>query len=195
MRGAAFLALGLLFSPRPACAQDQAAIEWAEKHFQGAFDHAFPIPGDSTAVFVRAYHDLHHSFPEFSITLAFEARTSVLTLTVSEASNESLFVQLQRLYGEHHTDPIEKVMSLVQTRTVSASSANCPAVESVRRDFESLRLAPPAIYEIVLHPVVYQVRASGGGTLAYDIVGKTTEISRWSKAAIKAAKRCGAGSR
>jgi hypothetical protein len=40
-----------------------------------------------------------------------------------------------------------------------------------------------------------KLRASGGGTLAYDIVGKTTEISRWSKAAIKAAKRCGAGSR
>jgi hypothetical protein len=194
MRATAILLVRLCFASS-LLGQDQEAIEWASNHFRDAFERSFPKATGTAHVFVRAHHDLHYSFPEFSVTLEYSPLTGVVSLNVREAVDESLFLQLQRLYRAGDAHSFEEVLSGLRVRSISVTDRTCPAVRDARKRFNSLRLAPPRIDEIVLHPVVYEVRVEGAaGRLNYDVIGgETTKIAGWAKAAIATARACSSG--
>jgi hypothetical protein len=196
MRATAILLVRLCFASS-LLGQDREAIEWASDHFREAFERSFPMATGTSHVFVRAHHDLHYSFPEFSVTLEYSPLTGVVSLNAREAVEESLFLQLQRLYRSGDPHSFEEVLSGLKVRSISVTDGECPAVREVRKRFNSLRLAPPKIDEIVLHPIIYEVRVEGAaGRLNYDVIGdETTKVASWAKAAIATARTCSTGKR
>ena len=174
----------------PVRADEAADIAWAERHFAQALDAVFPVPADASGVFIRAYHDLHHSFPEFSIAISIDRATGTLHATTLVADKLSIFEQLQTLHRARPTlSPAEALAGLRVIRR-TASERQCAAVARLHAQFTRLRLAPPELDLIVLHPVIYQLRVSGSGQLSYDIHEPDPAVKAWASQALSLIASC-----
>ena len=174
----------------PVRADDAADIDWAERQFAQAMDTVLPLPEDASGLFIRAYHDLHHSFPEFSVAISVDRTTGTLHATTLVADKLSIFKQLQAL---HRTRPaISPAEAFAELRVIrrTASERQCPAVARLNSQFTRLRLAPPELDLIVLHPVVYQLRVSGSGELSYDIHDPDPAVRAWASRALSLIASC-----
>ena len=174
----------------PCAADDQADIEWAEQHFSAALDAAFPIASGSSVVFVRGYHDLHHSFPEFSIAITWSPQTGRLSALTRTAMGASLFHQLSALHQAHPDITPEAAVAQLHLSTRNVSDQECPAVSKAFAAFQRLRFAPPDLDTIVIHPVIYQLRVAGSGTLSYTLYEPDQSLRRWAQTTLDRIGAC-----
>jgi hypothetical protein len=158
------LTAALFFQAPPASQEpSDADWDWVNARFGAVLRELLPFPSEpGNYIAFRSYRDLYPEVLEFSFVIS-SAADGKLSAIVRVPDGISIYKQIMTLHRQNPTATIEAIKQSLKIKEWSTSDGSCPTLRQRYRGFQHLRFTAPEIDIIVLHPMIYQFKVSGGG--------------------------------
>lgn len=169
LSAAAACALGVLTVAMPGRAQDNSLSDsdraWVDKNFPAALGELFPIEhAEGDFIAVRTHKEHLNDVPEFSIVLENTQDARLISGTLRESQQSSVYDQLAALHAKDPSKSFEDLKTGLKVGVWRFSAAQCPAVAAQFKAFENIQFVRPHDDdEPSDYPILYEFHESVGG--------------------------------